>query len=59
MLLFFPLADATFFPGRCAEVKAAGDKIVGKLGVLHPEVLGAFDLSMPASALELDVDPFL
>ena len=53
------LSDDTFFPGRCAEVIAAGNKMVGKLGVLHPEVLGAFDLNMPASALELDIETFL
>ena len=52
-------ADPTFFPGRCAEVVIGGGQVVGKLGVLHPQVLGAFELNMPASALELDVEPFL
>ena len=33
--------------------------MVGKLGVLHPEVLSAFELNMPASTLEVDVEPFL
>ena len=52
------ITDPTYFPGRCAEVHARG-KLVGKLGVLHPDVLMAFDLNMPASALEIDVEPFL
>ena len=32
---------------------------MGRLGVLHPDVLNAFELNMPASALELDIEPFL
>ena len=51
-------ADPTFFPGRCAEINAKG-KVIGKLGVLHPEVLSAFDLNMPAAAMEIDLETFL
>ena len=54
----FLLPDSTFFPGRCAEIVARG-KVVGKIGVLHPEVVSAFELNMPSSALEMDVEPFL
>lgn len=50
--------DPTYFPGRCAEVLVNG-KPLGKMGVIHPEVLGNFDLSLPCSALELDIEPFL
>lgn len=50
--------DSTFFPGRCAEI-VARRKVVGKIGVLHPEVISAFELNMPASALEVDLEPFL
>uniref|UniRef100_A0A8C2Z4V5 Phenylalanine--tRNA ligase beta subunit n=1 Tax=Cyclopterus lumpus TaxID=8103 RepID=A0A8C2Z4V5_CYCLU len=50
--------DSTFFPGRCAEIFFRG-KSVGRLGVLHPDVLGRFELAMPCSALEMDVEPFL
>ncbi len=50
--------DPTFFPGRCAEVVAFG-KAIGKLGVLHPETLAKFDLALPSSALEIDIEPFL
>ncbi len=50
--------DPTFFPGRCAEVRARG-VVVGRVGVLHPDVLTAFELTMPAAAMEIDVEPFL
>ncbi|XP_033097809.1 phenylalanine--tRNA ligase beta subunit-like [Anneissia japonica] len=50
--------DPTFFKGRCAEVIVNGEH-VGKLGVIHPDVLSKFDLSMPCSALEINIEPFL
>lgn len=50
--------DPAFFPGRYAEVIANGRK-VGHLGVLHPDVLTAFDLNLPVSALELNLEEFL
>ncbi|GAA6070593.1 phenylalanine--tRNA ligase beta subunit, partial [Tachysurus ichikawai] len=50
--------DSTFFPGRCAEIFFGG-KSIGRLGVLHPDVINAFDLTMPCSALDVDIEPFL
>ncbi|XP_020492522.1 phenylalanine--tRNA ligase beta subunit [Labrus bergylta] len=50
--------DSTFFPGRCAEIFVRG-KSVGRLGVLHPDVITRFELTMPCSALEMDIEPFL
>uniref|UniRef100_A0A9L0R4T1 Phenylalanine--tRNA ligase beta subunit n=1 Tax=Equus caballus TaxID=9796 RepID=A0A9L0R4T1_HORSE len=47
-----------FFPGRCAEVFARGQSI-GKLGVLHPDVITKFELTMPCSSLEINIEPFL
>ncbi|GAA6032544.1 hypothetical protein JCM8097_004808 [Rhodosporidiobolus ruineniae] len=40
---------------------AAGsrDVKIGELGILHPSVLGAFELDYPCSTLEFDVEPFL
>uniref|UniRef100_A0A8C6UG08 Phenylalanine--tRNA ligase beta subunit n=1 Tax=Neogobius melanostomus TaxID=47308 RepID=A0A8C6UG08_9GOBI len=49
---------STFFPGRCAEIFARGQS-VGRLGVLHPDVITRFELTMPCSALEMDLEPFL
>uniref|UniRef100_A0A3Q1GKW4 Phenylalanine--tRNA ligase beta subunit n=1 Tax=Acanthochromis polyacanthus TaxID=80966 RepID=A0A3Q1GKW4_9TELE len=50
--------DSTFFPGRCAEILVRG-KTVGRLGVLHPDVINRFELTMPCSAMEIDIEPFL
>uniref|UniRef100_A0A3Q1AKV2 Phenylalanine--tRNA ligase beta subunit n=1 Tax=Amphiprion ocellaris TaxID=80972 RepID=A0A3Q1AKV2_AMPOC len=49
---------STFFPGRCAEIIVRG-KTVGRLGVLHPDVINRFELTMPCSAMEIDIEPFL
>ncbi|XP_075386451.1 phenylalanine--tRNA ligase beta subunit [Tenrec ecaudatus] len=49
---------SAFFPGRCAEIFARGQS-VGKLGVLHPDVITKFELTMPCSSLEIDIGPFL
>ncbi|XP_070561623.1 phenylalanine--tRNA ligase beta subunit-like [Ptychodera flava] len=50
--------DSTFFPGRCGEIVVYG-KVIGKLGVLHPDVITKFELAMPCSALEFNLEPFL
>ncbi|XP_054651261.1 phenylalanine--tRNA ligase beta subunit [Dunckerocampus dactyliophorus] len=50
--------DSTFFPGRCAEIFVHG-KSIGRLGVLHPHVINSFELTIPCSALEMDIEPFL
>lgn len=55
-LTFF--TGTAFFPGRCAEVFAKGQSI-GKLGVLHPDVITKFELTMPCSALEINIEPFV
>ncbi|XP_056094557.1 phenylalanine--tRNA ligase beta subunit [Rhinichthys klamathensis goyatoka] len=50
--------DSTFFPGRCAEIFSRG-KSFGHLGVLHPDVISRFELTMPCSAIDIDIEPFL
>uniref|UniRef100_A0A672NFS6 Phenylalanine--tRNA ligase beta subunit n=1 Tax=Sinocyclocheilus grahami TaxID=75366 RepID=A0A672NFS6_SINGR len=50
--------DSTFFPGRCAEIFSCG-KSIGHLGVLHPDVISRFELTMPCSAIDIDIEPFL
>nr|XP_056705904.1 phenylalanine--tRNA ligase beta subunit [Euleptes europaea] len=50
--------DSAFFPGRCAEIFAKGHSI-GNLGVLHPDVVTKFELTMPCSALEITIESFL
>lgn len=53
-----PVDDVAYFPSRCAEVVVNGETI-GQIGVLHPDVIAAFDLSMPCSAFEINIEPFL
>ena len=50
--------NPAFFPGRAADIVAHG-QVVGSLGVLHPEVITAFDLNLPCSGLEINIEPFL
>ncbi|XP_049870661.1 phenylalanine--tRNA ligase beta subunit [Pectinophora gossypiella] len=50
--------DPAYFPGRCAEVVLKGEPI-GKIGVLHPNVLQAFELTNPCSAVEINIQPFV
>ncbi|KAL1405165.1 phenylalanine--tRNA ligase subunit beta [Vanrija albida] len=40
-------------PGASRDIK------LGSLGILHPSVLGKFELTRPASVLELNVEPLL
>lgn len=47
----------TFFPGRHASVYVKG-QLIGEFGVVHPEVLEAFDISNAVAALEIDIEPF-
>jgi phenylalanyl-tRNA synthetase beta chain len=54
-----PIADPTYFPGRCARVlieESGTKKSIGVFGVVHPEVLKNFGVANPTSALELDVE---
>ena len=50
--------DSTYFPGQCADVIVQGTS-VGRIGVLHPDVLQAFALNMPTSALEINLQIFV
>ena len=54
------LADSTYLPGRCADIIIMpSGRSIGRLGVLHPNVLRNFDLSLPVSAFEIDIELFL
>jgi len=50
--------DGSLFPGRSAEVVYEG-KVIGILGVLHPDVLGKFEIVNPCAILEINVEHFL
>lgn len=55
---FIPVDDPTFFGGQCADIVVRGQSI-GRLGVLHPDVITKFELNMPCSAFEINIEPFL
>jgi phenylalanyl-tRNA synthetase beta chain len=55
--------DPIFFPGMGAEVVLKYDdgseKVVGILGVVHPEVLSTYEITYPCSITELDIDALM
>jgi phenylalanyl-tRNA synthetase beta chain len=56
--------SGTYFPGRAAEILLTSPKggervVIGSFGILHPDVLGAFDIQYPTSAVELDLESLL
>jgi phenylalanyl-tRNA synthetase beta chain len=50
--------DASFMPGRCAAVHVHG-KVIGTVGVLHPDVIQNFELNLPCCALEINIESFV
>lgn len=54
----FIILDASYFPGRCASVLYKGINI-GRIGILHPTVLEAFEIVNPVSVVELTIEPFV
>jgi phenylalanyl-tRNA synthetase beta chain len=48
--------DPRFFTLRGVRILMHG-KQIGSIGILHPEVMGNFELKYPVSCLELDFDP--
>jgi phenylalanyl-tRNA synthetase beta chain len=48
--------QAPWHPGRCAALIAAGGRLVGHAGELHPRVVSALDLPERTSAMELDLE---
>mmetsp|Transcript_1691 Transcript_1691/g.3718 ORF Transcript_1691/g.3718 Transcript_1691/m.3718 type:complete len:625 (-) Transcript_1691:57-1931(-) len=55
-----PSDDPAFIPGMQAHVTVEGT-VIGVIGEIHPEVLGSkgFDINLPTSAFELNLEPFL
>src|SRR5690606_24973150 len=43
-------------PGRGGRIQLGPKTIIGWFGEVHPAVLGAFDLSGPVAAFEVDLD---
>lgn len=52
-------SEGMFFKGRdCELVVGDGEIVVGRVGVLHPEVITNFELQCPCSVLEIDLEFF-
>ncbi|MFA6504973.1 MAG: phenylalanine--tRNA ligase subunit beta [Treponemataceae bacterium] len=51
-------ADPHFIPGRAAAIMFKGEKI-GVFGELHPALLEAWNVTMPCTAAEFDLDALL
>ncbi|KAG8227492.1 hypothetical protein J437_LFUL002381 [Ladona fulva] len=50
--------DPTFFPKRCAQVLVNGE-VIGKVGILHPNVIKSFALVNPCSLFEINIENFV
>jgi len=50
-----PITHGSFLDGRVGKIMVRGQSI-GLIGELHPEVLEAWQISMPISVFELEVD---
>lgn len=58
IIIILLFTDPAYFPKRCANV-VCNSKIIGRIGVLHPDVLAKFELTNPCSSLEINIEPFL
>jgi len=64
---FKPSDDPVFFPGMGADVVlrktlddgSVCDKVIGNLGVVHPDVLHHFEISYPCSVVEIDIEAIM
>jgi hypothetical protein len=50
--------DPSFFPGRQANI-CCGNTQVGIMGIIHPEVLKAYQIPFPASGIEINLRGFI
>ncbi|CRK92388.1 CLUMA_CG005918, isoform A [Clunio marinus] len=50
--------DPSYFAGRCATIQFKGIDI-GRIGILHPTVLEAFEITNPVSVVEISLEPFV
>jgi len=55
-------ANPSYFPGRCAAIDLHDKgkvRQIGVFGILHPDVLKAYDVDFPCTAMEFQLSPFL
>ncbi|EED20081.1 phenylalanyl-tRNA synthetase, beta subunit [Talaromyces stipitatus ATCC 10500] len=56
------LDDPTYFPGHAASVHVnigGKEQVIGSFGILHPTVLENYELKLPVSTLEINIEAFL
>ncbi|KAJ5690981.1 Phenylalanine--tRNA ligase beta subunit [Penicillium malachiteum] len=56
------LDNPTYFAGHAASIHArigGKEHVIGQFGILHPTVLEKYDLKLPVSTLEINIEPFL
>jgi phenylalanyl-tRNA synthetase beta chain len=56
------LDDPTYFPGHAASIYVnigGKEQVIGSFGILHPTVLENYELKLPVSTLELNIEAFL
>lgn len=53
-----PSSNKTYFEGRAADI-IYDDKVIGNLGILHPQVLEKFEIKNPCSGFEFNLEVFL
>lgn len=52
-------SDPTYLDGRCAEITGPTGIPLGRVGVLHPDVITAYGLALPISVMDITIEPFL
>jgi len=55
-------SDPLFFPSMSAEIvliKEGKESVIGTLGVVHPDVLMNFDITYPATLVEMDLEAIM
>lgn len=57
-VVYAPVQDASFHPGKCASVKA-GDLTLGVFGELHPLVQEKYNFVSPVIAAEFDLEALI
>lgn len=69
-VLYFvrPTEDPLFFPGMGADIvlqsadptsQQVEEKVIGAVGVVHPDVLGNFEVTYPCCVVELDLEAIM
>ncbi|TXT62548.1 MAG: Phenylalanine--tRNA ligase beta subunit [Promethearchaeota archaeon] len=53
-----PNNNPTYIEGRCGTIMI-GNKKIGEIGEIHPEVLNKFKLEFPVAALEINLQHFI